>query len=506
MIASWWSKKDLRLFDNFSKILWVLFLVTLPVTSFPYFPGNIGGGTLVRPLSIYPLMILIVLVIIPRLFTKPLPKTILSFLPFIVVAIASSLLATFRGIEPMREVSVGERMIRALATLGIGGAIYLAVTLWPTKQEDLKFSLRWLYLGFIPALFLGSLQALYVVRFSKLWFDLMSSIQRYISIRRLFVNRVSGLTYEPNWYADQISFLLLPWLLAAVLSGYSVFKWRWSWVTIELFMLVWALAIMPFTFSRAGLIVMIVLMFLGVLFFRSPRKEPSQVQKSSMKFPLRRIVEGGFLVLVIIMVIFFAGSRNEFFARIWEYWKRKPDQGYGLYIIDYFEYLGFGARFSYSQTAYQVYEDYPILGVGLGNYAFYFDEYLPDQPLAAVPEVLRLVVPEKGRSRLITPKNLFLRIMSETGLIGLATFLAFIVAIFGCTLNLWLSPDLETRYWGTAGLLAMMAFIMVAFSFDSFAIPNMWVVFGLITAAMWMKRTPKIPTGEIEEQITNTVE
>jgi O-antigen ligase len=334
----------------------------------------------------------------------------------------------------------------------------------------------------------------------------MSSIQRYISIRRLFVNRVSGLTYEPNWYADQISFLLLPWLLAAVLSGYSVFKWRWSWVTIELFMLVWALAIMPFTFSRAGLIVMIVLMFLGVLFFRSPRKEPSQVQKSSMKFPLRRIVEGGFLVLVIIMVIFFAGSRNEFFARIWEYWNRKPDQGYGQYIIDYFEYLGFGARFSYSQTAYQVYEDYPILGVGLGNYAFYFDEYLPDQPLAAVPEVLRLVVPEKGRSRLITPKNLFLRIMSETGLIGLATFLAFIVAIFGCTLNLWLSPDLETRYWGTAGLLAMMAFIMVAFSFDSFAIPNMWVVFGLITAAMWMKRTPKIPTGEIEEQITNTVE
>lgn len=484
MINSRWSKNGLRYFNSFIKVLWVVFLVTLPVTSFPFFPENIGGGTLVRPLSIYPLMILMVLVVIPRILTKPLPKTILSFMPFVAVAIASSLLATLKGIEAMREVSVVERMIRALATLGIGGAIYLLVTLWPTKQGELKFSLRWLYLGFIPALFWGSLQAIYVVQFSKPWFDLLSSVQRYVSIRRLFVNRVSGLTYEPNWYADQISFLLLPWLLAAVLSGYTIFKWRCRWVTIELFMLAWALAIMPLTFSRAGLIVVMVLVFLGVLFFRSRRKDPSQVQKSSMKFPLRRIVEGGILVLAIAMLVFFAGSRNEFFARIWEYWQRKPDQGYVQYFIDYFEYLGFGARFSYSQTAYQVYEDYPILGVGLGNYAFYFDEKLPDRPLAAIPEVLRLVVPEEGMSRLITPKNLFLRIMAETGLFGLGTFLAFIVAIFGCTLYLWLSPDIETRYWGTAGLLAMIAFIMVAFSYDSFAIPNMWVVFGLITAAM----------------------
>jgi O-antigen ligase len=411
----------------------------------------------------------------------------------VIVAIASTLLATLKGIEAMREVSVAARMIRALATLGIGGAIYLVVTLWPTKQEDLKFSLRWLYLGFLPALLWGSLQALYVVRFSKPWFDLMSSVQQYISIRRLFVNRVSGLTYEPNWYADQISFLLLPWLLAAVLSGYSVFKWRWRWVTIEVFILVWALGIMPLTFSRAGLIVMIVLIFLGVLLFRSRGKESSQVQKSTARFPLRRIVEGGFIVLILAMVIFFAGSRNEFFARIWEYWRRKPDQGYVQYFADYFEYLGFGARFSYSRTAYNVYEEFPILGVGLGNYAFYFDEKLPDRPLAAIPEVLRIVVPDEGRNQLITPKNLYLRIMAETGLVGLGTFLAFIVAIIGCTLYLLLSPDLETRYWGIAGLLAMVAFIMVAFSFDSFAIPNMWVVFGLITAAMHISKSQSQP-------------
>lgn len=479
-----WTIKKVRILPAVSKIFWVLFLVTLPVTSFPFFPGNIGGGTLVRPLSIFPLIILLFLIILPRLFTKPLPKTLLAFLPFVIVAVAGSLLATLSGIEALQGVSVTARMFRALATLGIGGAIYLTVTLWPSNQDDLKFSLRWLYIGFGFALLWGSLQALYVIIFSPRWFEFMSRIQEFISIRRLFVNRVSGLTYEPNWYADQISFLLLPWLLAAVLSRYTVFKWRWRWLTIELMMLVWALAVLPFTFSRAGLVVMIVLVFISVLFFRMKNSDESIKTGSISRIPIRRILEGSLLVVILAGVTFVAGTRNDFFARIWEYWQRKPDQGYVQYFVNYFEYLGFGARYSYWQTAYQVYEDYPTLGVGLGNYAFYFNEKLPERPLAAVPEVLRLVVPDEGRDRLITPKNLYLRIMSETGLLGLATFLGFLMAILGCALYLWLSPQSEIRFWGTGGLLGLIAFILVAFSFDSFAIPNMWVVFGLITAGM----------------------
>lgn len=230
--------------------------------------------------------------------------------------------------------------------------------------------------------------------------------------------------------------------------------------------------------------VMIVLVFISVLFFRLKRKDETEQTNFVGRNPLRRILEGFLLVAILGAVIFVAGTRNEFFARIWEYWQRKPDQGYVQYFVNYFEYLGFGARYSYWQTAYHVYEDNPTLGVGLGNYAFYFDEKLPERPLATIPEVLRLVVPEEGGNRLITPKNLYLRIMAETGLLGLATFLGFLMAILGCALYLWLSPHSESRYFGTGGLLGLIAFILVAFSFDSFAIPNMWVVFGLITAAM----------------------
>jgi O-antigen ligase len=181
-------------------------------------------------------------------------------------------------------------------------------------------------------------------------------------------------------------------------------------------------------------------------------------------------------------LIYIASLKNPFFARIWSYWSDVKQTS----LSDYFEYLGFGARFRYGEAAYATYEAYPILGVGLGNYAFYFPEMMPDRPLAAVPELLRLIVPEGNRERLITPKNFYYRLLAETGLVGMAAFLAFLAAVLGCALFLWLSRDKEQRFWGRAGLLGLVAFLPSAISFDSFAIPNMWVVFGLVTAAAWI--------------------
>jgi O-antigen ligase len=182
-------------------------------------------------------------------------------------------------------------------------------------------------------------------------------------------------------------------------------------------------------------------------------------------------------------LIYFTGVKNPYFARMWEFWQRQPAGSLRANLGDYIEYMGFGPRFLYWETAYRIFEQYPLTGVGLGNYAFYFSENIPERSLATMPEVLRLLVPEVDRNNLITTKHFYLRILAETGLIGAATFLAFLTAICGCALYLWPSRHVEFRFWGVAGLLGLIAFLMVAFSFDSFAIPNMWVVFGFITAA-----------------------
>jgi len=471
-----------RTLDAIQKTAWALFLLFLPVTSFPYFPKVFGGGALVRPLSLFPLILLILLFTLPHLVRRPIPRTLIMLLPFVLVAVASSLVSTLRGIESTFSVTQMGRILRALVTLVIGAAMYYTVALYPRSDDELRRSLRWLYAGFALALLWGSLQSVYIVEFDSAFFHKLQRLQAFISTRKLFSTRASGMTYEPNWFAGQISFLLMPWLLASVLSGYSAFRRRWRWVTVEWFLLLWAVIVLIFTFSRAGIAILFLLAFTGFLFLRGQRESQPSHSRRGRRFWLRRLAEVGAVLVVLLGLIYVASLKNPFFSRIWSYWSDVKQTSLG----DYFEYLGFGARFSYGEAAYNIYEAYPLLGVGLGNYVFYFPEMMPDRPLAALPELLRLIVPEGNRERLITAKNLYYRILAETGLVGMAAFAAFLMAVFGCALFLWLSPHKEQKYWGRAGLLGLIAFLVSAVSFDSFAIPNMWVVFGLVTAAAWV--------------------
>lgn len=489
---------------NLQKIIWAFFLLALPVTSFPYFPASLGGKTSVRPLSVYPLLVLLVLVTLPRLFKKPLPKTFLPLFAFVVVGLMSSVLALSYGLEALRGVTAASRLLRSLVTLGIGSAIYLTVALVPRSWEELHSALRWLYAGFGLALFWGSIQAVNIFVYSPGYFDWLNRIQKFISTRKLFSRRISGLTYEPKWFAEQICFLLLPWLLGSVLTQTSVFQWRFPykrlrWITVEWVLLGWASVILVFTYSRTGLFILVLAFFISVLFFRSLLKNPSsgtmgenfnQTKAPQPSHPhprkwmvLRRLTETMIVVLVLVLLIYFAGTQNNYFARLWTFWTTEDTGG-----ENYLEYIAFQQRFVYAETALRIFEAYPVLGVGVGNYAFYFDAMLPDRPWNRQPDILRQLTPIEGQNQLITPKNLFAKILAEMGMLGISTFLAFIVAILGCVLYLWLGSSLEEKFWGISGLFGMIIFFLVAFSFDSFAIPNMWVFFGLITAATLVPR------------------
>jgi hypothetical protein len=465
------------------RVAWALFLFCLPITSFPYFPPALGGGALVRPLSVFPLLVLVCVATLPRLATKPLPKTFLCLAPFIVAATASSLISLLRGIEPALGVTVTDRIVRGLLTLGLGLSMYITVALIPRSAAELRGALRWLYAGFGLALLWGSAQAVYMVHFNPTYFQWLGRLQGFVSSRKLFPNRISGMTYEPNWFAEQITFLLMPWLVASVLTGVSAFRLRWRWLTVEWLLLGWSVAVLAFTFSRAGFINLFILAIVSLLFFRPKRLPRSDAPRAVVPWRAsmwaRRGVEALLVVAVLGGGLYLAGAKNAFFARIWNYWTSAKEPT----LTGYFEYLGFNARFIYSDTAFNTYQAYPVFGVGLGNYAFYFEEMLPDQPLAATPEVLRIITPDPGRDRLITAKNFYYRLLAETGLVGLGAFLVFIIALLGSGLWLWLSPQPEERFWGLASLLGLIVFVPAALSFDSFAVPNMWIVFGFITAA-----------------------
>lgn len=460
-------------------LAWIAFLATLPVTSFPFFPPELGGRTLVRPLGIYPLILLLVLATLPRLFTKPLPKIFLPLFAFACLASISSLLAIASGVQDTLGISVTARTVRTMATLGLGGAVYLTVALLPRTLAELRGALKWIYVGCGLALLWGSLQVVYVLRFNPAYFELIDKIQGYISIRRLFPKRISGMTYEPNWFAEQIVLLLLPWLLASVISGYSLFRWRWRGLTVELGLVFWSIAVMIFTFSRAGLLLLAVLIVASALLFilKHPKREKNAKTPGRLDSPLTRIGLAVLIITIILGAAFAVGQRNNYFSRIWRYWIERPPNR------TFFEYIAFDQRFVYWETAFRIYTLNPVFGVGLGNFTYYFDDMLPEQPWFTHPEILRLITPRGGNIGLITPKNLYVRLLSETGVIGLAAFLAYGLGVLASALYLYFSEDEERRFWGRAAVLGVIAVGLGALSFDSFALPNMWVVFGLITAA-----------------------
>lgn len=464
------------LFQKIQKISWALFLVCLPVSSFPYFPGVFGDDTQVRPLALYPLVLLVFFVTLPRLLTKKLPRTSIPYIVFVILAIASTIFSLTRDIPLSINISVNGRALRTLATLVIGSIFYFTVSLFPQDREDLRFTLRWLYFGFVLVLIWSSFQIIYVIKFDQRYFSWLNEIQSLVSTRKLFDKRISGMTYEPSWFAEQLTFLLMPLTLASIVSNYSVFRWRFSWLSVEVLLLCWSSLALLFTFSRGGLAIFIILIIASLLlgFIKVfPRK------KWDWSYLFKRFVLIGLVLLVLTAGVFLVAQKNNYFSRLWSYWTDEESAG------TYLEYIAFSQRFTYWETAYQIFVDNPLMGIGLGNYTFYFQKYLPDRPYRN-PELIMKLVPEKGRNQIVTVKNFGLRILAETGVLGASAFLAFFIALFGCVVFLLFSRDQESVFWGRAGLIGLVSFFPVSLSIDSFAIPNMWVVFGLITASAFV--------------------
>jgi O-antigen ligase len=465
-----------------------LFL-SLPMTNFPFFPASFGGDSAyVRPLLVYPLLGLVILMTLPRLISKTIPRPTVILTLFFIWALVVSIIPLLRGVEsPWREISLLPRETRIIITLLLGLAIYYTVSLFPQTIAELRFSLKWVYAGLGLALTWGSLQALYIIDFIPGWFEVMVKLQKFVTIRKLNPSRVTGMTYEPSAFADQLVVIWLPLVLGASLEDYTVFKWRWKWITIEKILFVWTIAILAFTLSRTGLIFGVGVIGFGFLLkiFGPQHKTQKEKKSGQEKFLLAQTLNKHRLVLILLsvggfLVLFFAlGTQSNYISRMWEYFTITDD----FDLRKYFNYIGFGSRMTYWETAWLIFLSHPIFGVGLGNFTLYFSRFIPYQQLISTPQLLRHIVPIPGRIRVISVKQFLFRILAETGLVGGVIFFVFLLILTAGALYLWLSKDKEERFWGIASILGITAFLGDTFSFDSFAIPNPWIVFGLITAA-----------------------
>jgi len=458
--------------NKFIRILWGAALLTLPVTSFRWFPF-VSEGTFVRPLALYPLALLIPLLLIQWRRGKTKLNWAGALIPLgalVLFIFATTSFGALIAPLPLRGQTYFGRAIRALVTLFIGVAFFISAVWMNKDEDDFRFTIRWLFAGLCLDLAWSGLQAVtfYTGLLNK---AMVTHWQLAFSMRELVrTNRISGLAYEPAWLAGQLATTFIPVLFAAVLTNFRVTRLKW----LEPVLLALSLLVLLATYSRGGLLTTVTAAGLTFLFFGR------DLIRSTWIWFINgfrgRALDILFRVGMIVAVLgVFAGaflflSQKNFFRRLWE----TDAQTLSEYIVD----INAGARGAYSAGALAAFEEYPLMGVGLGASGFYIYQNLPDWALTTVPEIAKQMSPENHLYP--NPKNLYVRLLAETGLIGFFLFLAFQFQILGDMLNLLRRNEPWARFASVSGVFAWLAITFYNFTQDSLTTPNIWLVSGIL--------------------------
>jgi O-antigen ligase len=453
-----------------------------------------------------PLLIIVTLWLIPSLLLRDkLSMVTTPLLVFAGIALLASALTPFHEIYPFLGQSPTGRSLRALITLGAGVFFYLVATKLPKTNKEFRSSLRWLYFGGIVMLLWSSIQGVYALQniakdFSGLHLipSVVERIHRFFSIRDMFATRVTGLAYEPSFLADQLIVLYLPMWLASVVMKRSVFSSKRSSFSIELGLSLWGLLILFLAQSRIGIISAFVVLgtlglasawqlagrIVGRLYSHRATPEESGGIFIPPKWS-RSLIFVGFIVLMIVGMIVGVILVAQVDPRVQELFEINFSGAFVQYdepIYAISSKLAYVERLMYWTSGFRVFSKYPILGVGLGNSGFYFLETVPSYGYR-LPEIISIA---NGSPQFPNPKNLWIRLLAETGIIGFSVFVVWLLLL---VLGAWTlkkkGKDLNAVI-GLAGLLAILAQVFEGFSLDTFALPHLWIMLGLLTAVLSM--------------------
>jgi len=484
--------------SRFVWYLWLLMLAALPVTSFPLIAENLGGIVLVSPLAMLPMFLLILVGVLPGLLRgdriSGLSKPILFFA---LSALISALAAFLLPILPYKGQTIVDRELRAGITLIIGLGFYISALSIPRTREDMVSSLQAIYVGLILLTLWSAVQAWTIFDGQGNIPRWISTIHRWFSVRDPFPDRLTGLAYEPSWLGDQLVILYLPVLISSVILGVSVFHKQRSRLSVELLLLGSSIVILVMTKSRISLLSFsaiagsLVLVF-GFRLIRNWMKRRKGLSGGGRNLPGWLLSVLSLLLLITICITLALGllwgmtKLDPRLSGLFQVGDRVTELRY-FYPQDVIFALGgkltLAERFIYWTTAYRIFGTYPILGVGPGNAGFLFERFMPiyGYQLVEIQNVLK--DPIYGFPN---PKSLWLRIVAEQGIIGMITFIVWLLLLGFSARALLKSSDRFDRFIGLAGLLCLIAQMFEGFSLDTYALPQLWIMLGLLST--WTSR------------------
>lgn len=478
-------------------LFWAVLLITVPLTSSPIVANLIGYETPVSPLAILPAAGIVLLILIPYFLGHgKLPALVWPLFAFLLFTLISAAYSMTLPLYPFKGVTGPDRLLRGLTTLGIGLSFFLSAAIMPDNESKIKSSLRFLYLGFFGVMVWASVQAVLVLDGSERVPLVITRIHHLFSTRDPLGDRITGMAYEPSWMGDQLVILYIPFLLGSVFSGSTVFPRRWGRLSLEMIFLVWAGFILLLTQSRISLLSLLVVFVCSGLVYGF--KQIGRIKSASSSRFIRRFGDWlglGLMILLLAAIVFAAGwaisQADERMAALlsltegleeFEYYH--PNET--IYVLA--NELAFAERIVYWSVGMRTFSEYPLLGVGPGNTGFFFETLLPPfgYQLTEIQNVL-----EQAIFGFPNPKNLWIRLLSEGGILGAGSFFVWYLLTALGALVIWQRSEGISRVVGLAGLIWAIAFFVEGFSLDTYALPQTWMVSGFVTAVFGFSFQPE---------------
>jgi len=407
----------------------------------------------------------------------------------------------FLPLPTFRDQGIWKNELSSLITLGIGVCFFLVASLWLSDESKLVRFFRIVNLSGGIALLYSLLQAVLIIGLNNPPAALYRFQEMISSSQVLFVGRINGLAFEPSWLAHQLNMFYIPIWAGLTIKKVSFQKFRLFKLSLENLLLAASCVILFLSKSRIGW-----LAFLAFTAYLLIRLMDSFRQKLLTRLTSKWRGKGNtkwaavlfnaifWLILVLVLVggLLLAG---------WVLTRVDPRmvQLFDLQAIKNLGFLGwasrlvFAERIVYWMAGIAVFLQYPIFGVGLGNSGYFIPQTF-DSFGYLLTEILRIFV--SGFS-LPNPKNLWVRILAETGIVGFSVFVSWLWSEWKVSRSLeQFSPPLA-QAMGLTGQIVLIGLILEGFSLDTFALPYYWMTLGLVVAVqrVFILKQPSPPSN-----------
>jgi O-antigen ligase len=388
---------------------------------------------------------------------------------FLSVMLVSSVMSAFIGdytlvysaVRSPARVRPWVASFTAMFVWALGISAFYVIAILVRDWERLRRALSWWVIGATVC----SAAGIYGAFASRLNLPLSNIFPIYPDPNQW--GRIYGLAQEPRQLAIFLS-SVLPFLILATLRRKFVMRPLFQRLCL---ILVGVAFLMTLSRSTVVLTVIIVGLLLTLPVFTRLRR-----------FRLRRYLST-LIITGMVMVLIVQGLLS-FFGR--------PGIGEIVYIqvrslLDDSNNLSkLMQKVSY-EVAWKTFLDHPILGVGIGNFPFHIDRYMP--PIPSEPQWAWLDTSPQYYVIHGTSNNIYLDLLAETGVIGTAAFRALLACP---ALIAWRVLRRSTEDQTVLlGLLIGYLVLLMAQAFSStFAFAYNWATMGLLHAAVCLSGQP----------------